>query len=91
MTVQVGLGVRYVRYVRYNPLALGLSVFRGRAPGPPTCFLVFVFSPPPSALEALGHPQSEKSKMLRPEQTQERASESEEDELPQIEDVAPQS
>ena len=27
VTVQVGVGVRYVRYVGYNPLALGLSVF----------------------------------------------------------------
>ena len=26
------LGVRYVRYIRYTPLALGLSAFWGRAP-----------------------------------------------------------
>ena len=29
-------------------------------PRGPLCFLVFVFSPPPSALEALGHPLTER-------------------------------
>ena len=37
-----GFGVRYVRYVRYTPLALGLSAFCGR---PPLVFC-FLFSPP---------------------------------------------
>ena len=33
---------RYVRYVRYTPLALGLSAFWGRAPS----VFCFLFSPP---------------------------------------------
>ena len=37
-----GFGVRYVRYVRYTPLALGLSAFWGRAPS----VFCFLFSPP---------------------------------------------
>ena len=37
-----GLGVRYFRYVRYTPLALGLSAFWGRAPS----VFCFLFSPP---------------------------------------------
>ena len=37
-------------------------------PRAPTCFLVSVFSLPPSALEAAGHPLNERSKMLRPVQ-----------------------
>ena len=37
-----GLGVRYVRYVRYTPLALGLSAFWGWAPS----VFCFLFSPP---------------------------------------------
>ena len=67
----LGWEVRYICYVRYNvkrytPLALRHQFFslRGRIlragpPGPP-CFLVFVFSPPPSALEAPGHPLTER-------------------------------
>ena len=40
-------------------------VWRAGPPGP-LCFLVFVFSPPPSALEAPGRPLNERSKTLRP-------------------------
>ena len=40
-------------------------ILRAGPPGP-LCFLVFVFSPPPSALEAPGRPLNERSKTLRP-------------------------
>ena len=33
----------------------------------PLCFLVFVFSPPPSALEGPGRTLNERSKTLRPD------------------------
>ena len=63
-----GLGVRYVRYVRYTPLALGLSAFWGRAPAPPLCFPVFVFSLPPPPFQTLGRALNERLKTLRPTQ-----------------------
>ena len=48
----------------------GFFSLRGRilraGPPAPLCFLVFVFSPPPSALEAPGRPLNERSKTLRP-------------------------
>ena len=48
----------------------GFFSLRGRilraGPRAPLCFLVFVFSPPPSALEAPGRPLTERSKTLRP-------------------------
>ena len=42
-----------------------VSVLRP-GPWPPLCFFVFVFSPPPSALEASGRPLNERSVTLRP-------------------------
>ena len=43
-------GVRYVRYVCYTPLALGLWVFWGRAP----MFFVFCFPLPPTTPDTPG-------------------------------------
>ena len=50
----------------WAPLGLGLIRLRAWAPPGPLRFLVFVFSRPPSALEALGRPLTEISKTLRP-------------------------
>ena len=51
----------------------GFFSLRGRilraGPLGPLCFLVFVFSPPPSALEVPGRPLTERSKTLRPERS----------------------
>ena len=38
-----------------------------RTPGPPPCFLVFCFVPPPSASQAPGPPLTERSKTLGPD------------------------
>ena len=57
-----GFGVRYVRYVRYTPLALGLSAFWGRPP----LFFVFCFPLPPTTPDRPGRALNERSKTLAP-------------------------
>ena len=53
-----GFGVRYVRYVRYTPLALGLSAFWRLGP---LCFLFFVFPSRPLPLTPPGRVLPDKS------------------------------
>ena len=54
-----------ISWSRSGFFSLRGRILRAGPPGPP-CFLVFVFSPPPSALEVPGLPLSERSKTLRP-------------------------
>ena len=53
-----------ISWSRSGFFSLRGRILRAGPPGPP-CFLVFVFSPPPSALEVPGLPLSERSKKLR--------------------------
>ena len=54
-----------ISWSRSGFFSLRGRILRAGPPGP-LCFLVFVFSPPPSALEAPGHPLNERSKTLGP-------------------------
>ena len=54
-----------ISWSRSGFFSLRGRILRAGPPGP-LCFLVFVFSPPPSALEAPGRPLNERSKNLRP-------------------------
>ena len=54
-----------ISWSRSGFFSLRGRILRAGPPGP-LCFLVFVFSPPPSALEAPGRTLSERSKTLRP-------------------------
>ena len=56
-----------ISWSRSGFFSLRGRILRAGPPGP-LCFLVFVFSPPPSALEVPGRPLTEKSKTLRPGQ-----------------------
>ena len=56
-----------ISWSRSGFFSLRGRILRAGPPGP-LCFLVFVFSPPPSALEAPGRTLSERSKTLRPKQ-----------------------
>jgi hypothetical protein len=62
-----------ISWSRSGFFSLRGRILRAGPPGP-LCFLVFVFSPPPSALEAPGRPLSERSKTLRPAQRSSRGS-----------------
>ena len=54
-----------ISWSRSGFFSLRGRILRAGPPGP-LCFLVFVFSPPPSALEAPGRTLNERSKTLRP-------------------------
>ena len=54
-----------ISWSRSGFFSLRGRILRAGPPGP-LCFLVFVSSPPPSALEGPGHPLNERSKTLRP-------------------------
>ena len=62
--------VRYVRTCNIIVIILDFFLYAGGSgelgPWAPLCFLVFVFSLPPSALEAPGRTLPERSKTLRP-------------------------
>ena len=66
-----------ISWSRSGFFSLRGRILRAGPPGP-LCFLVFVFSPPPSALEALGHPLNERLKTLRPAAVPRRAAASQE-------------
>ena len=63
-----------ISWSRSGFFSLRGRILRAGAPAP-LCFLVFVFSPPPSALEGPGRPLNERLKTLRPVRPAERANE----------------